>query len=62
MPGWANWRGSIGQNMSQVEQYEGQIDGLMVQHHAQEELKEKVRDIRGQTLVVGEPTHPPRKH
>lgn len=62
VPGWANWRGSTGPNMSEVAQYEVQIDGLMVQRHAQDELKEKVRDIRGQTLVGGEPTHPPRKH
>lgn len=62
VPGWRNWRGSTGPNMSEVAKYEVQIDGLMARHHAQVELREKVRDIRGQTLVVDEPTHPPRKH
>jgi|GEM_PF-3783386 len=62
IPGWRNWRGSDVETNAQIAQYETEIEGIIVRHHAQDDLKEKVGAVRGKTLIDNEPSHPPRKH
>ncbi len=62
IPGWLNWRGSEVETSAQIAQYANDIEGIIVRHHAQDDLKEKVRAVRGQTLIENEPSHPPRRH
>jgi hypothetical protein len=62
VPGWKNWRGSTSQNMAAAAQMTGHIEGVITRHLAQDELKDKMRLVRGKTIIVDEQTHPPRKH
>lgn len=62
VPGWTNWRGSTASSMAEIKELQPQIEGIINHHQAQNELKDKVRHIRGQTIAADAPAHPPRKH
>jgi hypothetical protein len=61
VPGWTNWRSSTVESEAEITVLEPEMERLIGHHHAQNELKEKIRHIKGQTMVVDEPTHPPRR-
>lgn len=60
-PGWTNWRGSEITSMADVKKSKAQIEAAINQHHARDDLKDKVRQLKGQTIMVDEPSHPPFK-
>lgn len=62
VPGWTNWRSSTIQSRAAIKQNEATIEGALAHYRAQNELKDKIQHLRGKTIMVGEPAHPPRKH
>lgn len=62
IPGWTNWHGSAAKSEAQVTQYAGDIEAIIIRHHAQDDLKDKMRAVRGKTFAENEPVHPPRRH
>ena len=62
IPGWTNWRGSDVDSQAQVAHYSGDIEGIITRYHAQDDLKEKMRSVRGKSFLENEPIHPPRRH
>ena len=61
-PGWRNWRGSLIESRAQIKQKEGLISGILNHYHAQDELKEKLQDMRGKRAMKDAFSHSPRKH
>lgn len=60
-PGWTDWRGSEITSMAEVKASKTKIEAAINHHHARDDLKDKVKQLKGQIITVDEPTHPPFK-
>lgn len=62
VPGWTNWRSSNIESLREIEQYKKGLDHMVYDHHAQNELKDKITDLKRESHILsGEPLLPPRK-
>lgn len=61
VPGWTDWLGSENTSISESKKLQTDIITVIGHHHAQDDLKEKIRSIKGKTLLVDEPVYQPRK-
>ncbi len=62
VPGWTNWRSSTVESLHEIEQYKKGLAQMVDDHHAQNELKDKIADLkREQHILSEEPLLPPRK-
>ncbi len=61
VPGWTDWLGSTRKSLSESNKLQVTINGVIGSHHAQDDLKEKVREIKGKSLLADEPAIRPRQ-
>ncbi len=61
VPGWTNAIGLARDSKLESDKLQTTIAATIDRHHAKDDFKEKIREIKGKTLLVDEPAYRPRQ-